>query len=134
MGPFSDWQPPHGTEHTILSPTFAAAALIHGTSSTLGANLPVSGTNTLGRTVVFNTAVNYRIKGKVWPMLEQNSMFWSGGSMDGRKQVFLTPGLILGSFPLKERLRIAIGGGFQTAVTPYHQYNHRWIFSVRFPF
>jgi hypothetical protein len=135
-GSFPTGNRPNGTEHTILSPTFAAAKGLGSwdIQSTLGANLPVSGTNTLGRTVVFNTAVNYRIKGKVWPMLEQNSMFWSGGSMDGRKQVFLTPGLILGSFPLKERLRIAIGGGFQTAVTPYHQYNHRWIFSVRFPF
>jgi hypothetical protein len=135
-GSFPTGNRPNGTEHTILSPTFAAAKGLGpwDIQSTLGANLPVSGTNTLGRTVVFNTAVNYWIKGKVWPMLEQNSMFWSGGSMDGRKQVFLTPGLILGSFPLKERLRIAIGGGFQTAVTPYHQYNHRWIFSVRFPF
>ena len=94
----------------------------------------MSGTSTLGRTIIFNTAVNYRIKGKVWPMLEQNSAVWSSGAMDGKKQVFLTSGLILGSFPLKNRLRIVIGGGFQTAVTPYHQYNHRWLFSVRFPF
>jgi hypothetical protein len=135
-GSFPTGGRPNGTEHTILSPTFAAAKGFGpwDVQSTLGASLPVSGTSTLGRTIIFNTAVNYRIKGKVWPMLEQNSMFWSGGTADGKKQVFLTPGLILGSFPLKERLRIAIGGGFQTAVTSYHQYNHRWIFSVRFPF
>jgi hypothetical protein len=67
-------------------------------------------------------------------MLEQNSTFSLGGTLDGKKAIFLTPGLILGSFPLAERLRIAIGGGFQTAVTSYHPYNHRWILSVRFPF
>jgi hypothetical protein len=135
-GSFPTGQPPNGTGHTILSPTVADAKGLGpwDIQSTLGATLPMSGTNTLGRTIIFNTAVNYRIKGKVWPMLEQNSMFWSGGTMDGRKQVFLTPGLVLGSFPLKERLRIAIGGGFQTAVTSYHLYNHRWILSVRFPF
>lgn len=127
---------PNGTGHAILSPTFAAAkGLGHwDVQSTIGASLPVSGTSTLGRTIVFNTAVNYRFGRIVWPMLEQNSMFWSGGSLDGKKQTFITPGLILGSFPVKDRLRVAVGGGFQTAVTPYHQYNHRWILSVRFPF
>jgi hypothetical protein len=33
-------------------------------------------------------------------MIEQNSTFWSGGTLDGKKEVFLTPGLVLGSFPL----------------------------------
>jgi hypothetical protein len=127
---------PNGAGHASLSPTFAAAKGIGpwDIQSTVGGVLPLSGTSTLGRTIVFNSAVNYRIRGKVWPMLEQNSMFWSGGTADGKKQVFLTPGLILGSFPLNDRLRIAVGGGFQTSVTPYHQYNHRWIFSIRFPF
>jgi hypothetical protein len=127
---------PNGTGHATLSPTFAAAKGLGpwDIQSTVGASLPVSGTSTLGRTIVFNTAVNYRIRGIVWPMLEQNSIFWSGGTLDGKKQTFITPGLILGSFRVKDRLRIAVGGGFQTAVTPYHQYNHRWILSVRFPF
>jgi hypothetical protein len=135
-GSFPTGERPNGTGHAILSPTFAAAKGIGpwDIQSTLGAILPLSGTNTLGRTIVFNTAVDYRIKGKIWPMLEQNSMFWAGGSMDGRKQVFLTPGLVLGSVPIKGRLRIAVGGGLQTAVTQYHLYNHRWIVSVRFPF
>ena len=73
--------------HTILSPTFAAARGLDPSDiqSTVGANLPMSGTSTLGRTIIFNTAVNYRIKGKVWPMLEQNSTVWSSGAMDGGK-------------------------------------------------
>ena len=67
-------------------------------------------------------------------MLEQNSVFWSGGVMDGKRQVFLTPGLVLSSFPVAERLRFTIGAGVQIAVTEFHQYNHRWILSLRFPF
>src|SRR5882762_2273728 len=88
-GSFPVGSQPNGTGHTILSPTFAAAKGLGSwdIQSTVGANLPMSGTSTLGRTIIFNTAVNYRIKGKVWPMLEQNSTFWSGGAMDGRKQV-----------------------------------------------
>ena len=128
--------PPNGIGHTILSPTFAAAkGLGHwDIQTTFGANLPASGANLLGRAIVFNTAVNYKIKKVFWPMLEQNSVFWSGGVLDGKKQVFLTPGFVLGSFSVAERLRFAIGAGVQIAVTEFHQYNHRWILSMRFPF
>src|SRR5713226_4262103 len=128
--------PPNGLNHTILSPTLAAAKGIGrwDIQTTLGANLPVSGSSILGRAIVFNTAVDYKIKGRIWPMLEQNSVFWSGGTLDGKKQVFLTPGLVLGSFPVAEKLRFAIGTGVQIAVTEFHQYNRRWILSLRFPF
>jgi len=127
---------PNGVGHTVLSPTLAAAKGIGhwDIQTTIGANLPASGANLLGRAIVFNTAVDYKLKGKVWPMLEQNSSFWSGGVLDGKKQVFLTPGLVLGSFQIAERLRFGIGGGVQIAVTEFHQYNHRWVLSLRFPF
>jgi hypothetical protein len=127
---------PNGLAHTVLSPTFAAAKGIGSwdVQSTVGASLPATGTNLLGRMILFNTAVDYRIKGKIWPMIEQNSTFWSGGTLDGKKEVFLTPGLVLGSFPLAERLRLGVGGGVQIAATQFHRYNHRWILSVRLPF
>lgn len=127
---------PNGIGHTILSPTFAAAKGIGpwDIQSTIGANLPATGADILGRMIVFNTAVDRKIKGKIWPMLEQNSTFWTGGTLDGKKEVFLTPGLVLGSFPLAERLHLTIGGGVQIAVTQFHRDNHRWILSVRFPF
>ena len=135
-GSFPTGTPPNGVGHTVLSPTFAAAKGIGpwDIQSTIGANLPASAANILGRTILFNTAVNYKIKGKIWPMLEQNSTFWSGGVLDGKKQVFLTPGLVLGGFPIAERLHLSVGAGVQIAVTQFHQYNHRWIVSVRFPF
>ncbi|MCU1297542.1 MAG: hypothetical protein JWO91_1820 [Acidobacteriaceae bacterium] len=135
-GSFPTGTPPNGLGHATLSPTFAAAKGLGpwDIQSTIGATLPTSGTNLLGRMIVFNTAVDYRIKGKIWPMLEQNSTFWSGGTLDGKKQVFLTPGLVLGSFQLAERLHFLVGGGVQIAVTQFHQDNHRWILSVRFPF
>jgi len=97
---------PNGVGHTVLSPTFVAAKGIGrwDIQSTLGADLPASGANILGRAIVFNTAVDYKGRGKIWPMLEQNSTFWSGGVLDGKKQVLLTPGLVLGGFPIAERL------------------------------
>jgi len=135
-GSFPTGTPPNGQGHTILSPTFAAARGIGSwdIQSTIGANLPATGADLLGRAIIFNTAVDRKIKGKIWPMLEQNSTFWSGGTLDGKKEVFLTPGLVLGSFPLAERLHLTLGGGVQIAVSQFHRDNHRWILSVRFPF
>lgn len=135
-GSFPTGTPPNGLGHTVLTPTFAAAKGLGSwdIQSTIGANLPATGANVLGRMIVFNTAVDYKIRGKIWPMIEQNSTFWSGGTLDGKKQVFLTPGVVLGSFPFAERLHLSVGGGLQIAATRFHQYNHRWILSVRFPF
>jgi hypothetical protein len=127
---------PHGLGHAVLSPTFAVSKGLGpwDIQSTIGATLPAGGTNVLGRALIFNTAVDYRIKGKIWPMIEQNSTFWSDGPLNGNRQVFLTPGLVLGSFPLIERLHMGVGVGVQIAVSSFHQYNHRWIFSIRLPF
>jgi hypothetical protein len=135
-GSFPTGTSPNGVGHTVLTPTLAAAKGLGpwDIQGTIGANLPTSGTNLLGRAILFNTEADYKIKGKIWPMLEQNSTFWSGGTLDGKKEVFLTPGLVVGSFPLAERLHLSIGAGVQIAVTQFHQYNHRWILSVRFPF
>jgi len=135
-GSFPTGTPPNGMGHAVLSPTLAVGKGFGpwDVQSTIGANLPTSGTSLLGRTIIFNTALQYKIKGKIWPMLEQNSTFWSGGTLDGKKEVFLTPGLVLGKFPLAERLNFMIGGGLQIAATQFHRDNHRWILSVRFPF
>jgi hypothetical protein len=127
---------PNGIDHAVVSPTFAAAKGLGpwDIQSTIGATLPTSGTDIVGRSLLFNTEVDYRIKGKIWPMLEQNSTFWLDGPLTGHKQVFVTPGLVLGSFPLTGTLHVGFGVGVQIAVSSFHQYNHRWIFSVRFPF
>src|SRR6267142_5587655 len=123
---------PNGLGHAVLSPTFAAAKGLGpwDIQGTIGATLPTSGSNVLGRSIIFNTAVDYRIKGKMWPMIEQNSTFFVDGPLTGNKEVFMTPGLIVGPFTVSQRLHFALGAGVQIAVTPFHQYNHRWILSV----
>jgi hypothetical protein len=128
--------PPNGLGHAMLLPTLAAAKGIGplDIQSTIAAGLPETGADLLGRTILFNTAVDYRIKGTIWPMLEVNATSWSGGALDGKKEVFLTPGLVLGAFPLAERLHLGLGAGVQIAVTQFHRYNHRWVASLRLPF
>jgi hypothetical protein len=135
-GSFPTGSAPNGIDHALWTPTLAIAKGIGPVDiqSTLAAGLPASGTDLLGRTIVFNTAVDYKIKGQIWPMLELNSTSWFGGALDGEREVFVTPGLVLGSFPLGERLRLGLGVGAQIAVSQFHRYNHRLIGSIRLPF
>jgi hypothetical protein len=127
---------PNSAGHAILLPTLAAAKGIGPVDiqTTLAAGLPASGTDLLGRTIASNTAIDLRIKGIVWPTVELNATSWSGGALDGKKEVFVTPGLVVGAFPLPERLHIGFGAGVQIAVSQFRRYNHRWIASVRLPF
>ena len=55
---------PNGADHTILTPTLAAAKGIGPVDiqTTLAAGLPATGTDLLGRTIVSNTAVDFGSK------------------------------------------------------------------------
>ncbi len=66
--------------------------------------------------------------------MEINSTFFKNGPNDEKKQVFLTPGLVIGRIPLWKRLGLTVGGGVQIAATHFHTNNHNSIFSLRFPF
>jgi hypothetical protein len=127
---------PNGLGHTVLSPMLALAKGWGplNLQNTFSGSLPTSGANVLGRAFLWNTTFEYSIKGKIWPMIEQNSTFFSDGPDSGKKQTFLTPGVVFGMFKIAERLRVGIGGGVQIAATQFHTYNHRWIWTVRFPF
>jgi hypothetical protein len=75
-----------------------------------------------------------------WPEIEFNCTHWSGGPRNGRNQVFLTPGLVVGRIPIQDRLKLVVGLGYQTAISSVSEapatptYNHAWILSVRTPF
>jgi hypothetical protein len=129
---------PNGMGHPILSPMFAFAKGWPGfvsVQNNFAGNLPTSGQNVLGQQFVWNTTLQaYGIKKYIWPEVEQNSTFFYGGSLNGKKETYITPGIILGYFQIAERLHVGIGGGIQIAATHFHTYNHRWIWSMRFPF
>ena len=122
--------------HAVWSPAvaFGKGWGNFNVQNTFGGTLPHTGADVLGRTIVLNDVAQYRIKRVIWPMLEANSTFWSSGHNAGKKQAFLTPGIVFGSFPIAGRLRIAVGAGEQIAVTQFHTYNHRYILSLRLPF
>jgi hypothetical protein len=102
--------------------------------STLSGNLPQSGTDVLGRQILFNNAFQFKVAKVWWPAVETNSTFFVEGPNSGNQETFLTPGLVAGPFQIAERLHFLPGFGVQIAATHFHQYNHRWIWSARFPF
>jgi hypothetical protein len=125
----------NGARSGIITPTIAAGKGWGNfdVQTTFGIALPTSHGATIGHPIAFNTAFQYRL-GKLWPEFELNSTFWNDGAQRGKKQTFLTPGLILGRFKVHGRVLAALGAGFQVAATRYHTYNHAFILTFRFPF
>ena len=126
----------NGARAGVVTPTIAAGKGLgkFDFQSTFGAGLPVSHLETMGHALTFNNAFQYHISPKFWPEVEVNSTFYKDGENDGRKQTFVTPGIIFGRFKLGSRLAMAAGAGYQIAVTQYHAYNHAAVFTIRFPF
>jgi hypothetical protein len=102
--------------------------------ATFGAAIPAGTWRQLGTPLALNTAFQYRVFEKLWPEVEVNSTMWPNGASSGKKETFVTPGLLVGRFPLWGRTGLAFGAGIQIAVTHFHRTNHNLIFSVRFPF
>ena len=126
----------YGAGDAVLTPTlaFGKGWGRFDVQSTLGANLPTGHTTKLGRQLQWNTAFQYQAAWKLWPELEVNSTFYETGANAGDKQVFLTPGLGFGRVRLRKGFRFSTAAGLQIAVTKFHTYDHRWIFSERFSF
>jgi hypothetical protein len=126
----------NGSISAVVTPTLAAGKGWgpFDVQSTLGGTFPANSVNKLGRTVISNNAFQVHTLKKLWPEVEINSTFWEGGTNDGKKQTFITPGLNLGRFPIHRRIAFVAGAGFQIAATHYNQHNHAFIGTLRMPF
>src|SRR3984957_11764833 len=107
--------------------------------SSLGGGLPTEETNKVGRTIAWNTTAQYHLSKYVWPELESNSTWYFAGKNDGKKQNFVTPGVIFSRFkfhPSDEQSRsgVGFGAGMQIATSQFHTYNHGLIFTSRLIF
>ena len=111
--------------------------------TTVGFPIPTDHQEIIGTSFLWNTAFQYDFDNVFWPEFEVSTTHWFNGLRGGKTQVFLTPGLILGGFPLfNSAVRARIGGGYQFAVTPKLTttpvltpvYNHAWILTARLVF
>src|SRR5262249_52666993 len=126
----------YGAGDAVLTPTLALGKgwSRFDVQSTIGITLPTGSTSKLGRQIQWNSAFQYRAGWKLWPELEVNSTFFHTGRSAGEKQVFLTPGLGFGRVRIGKGMRFSTAVGTQIAVTQFHTYNHRWMFSERLSF
>ncbi|MGB8495541.1 MAG: hypothetical protein WCE53_14165 [Candidatus Acidiferrum sp.] len=126
----------NGATNAIIIPTIAyGKGFGHfDFQGTFGASLPTGSEAKIGRTYPWNNVFQYHLYRKFWPELEVNYTYFQDGLNNGKTQVYLTPGLVLGRFHLWKRLALSVGGGFQIAATHFYTTNHNGIFTVRFPF
>jgi len=126
----------NGAENATVTPTIAFGKGFGNCDfqSTLGVGIPVGDVSRLGTPINYNTAFQYRIFKRLWPEVEVNATFFHDGENDGKRQVFISPGLVAGRFRLWHRLGLTVGGGIQIAATQFHTFNHNRVLSVRLPF
>jgi hypothetical protein len=109
--------------------------------ATLGEAMPTHDHSNAGRMALTNVTMQYHLATFFWPELELNRTDWSGGARGGRSQTLLTPGLVLGRFPMGGRSKAIVGFGYQTAVSGKYArppatptFNHNLILSTRITF
>ncbi len=126
----------NGAENAVVTLSVAAGKgwRKFDVQSTFGVGIPTADAAVFGHPIAWNTAFHYRVHKRIWPEVEVNSTFWSDGTNDGKKEVFLTPGIVFGRFPIRNRLGFTAGTGMQIAATAFHRYDHNWIVSLRMPF
>ena len=133
----------NGSCCAILTPTLEVGKGFGklAVTSTAGGTLPVSNTKRLGRTIIWNTAIQYHLSRLVWLEDEFSSTYFKGARNDGRQQTFNTPGITVGRIPLlrgsdpaHSPLSLTLGAGEQIALSHFHTYDHSPVFSVRLRF
>lgn len=126
----------NGASSAVITPTvaFGKGWGRFDFQSTFGVGIPTENLEKLGTPLIHNVAFQYHIRKYFWPEFEVNSTFWTNGAQAGEKQVFLSPGLIVGKFHLWKRLGMTVGSGVQLPVTDFRTVDRVWLTSVRFPF
>jgi hypothetical protein len=130
----------NGTAVSTITPTIIGGKGFgrFDVQSAIGAVLPTSSSATIGRTISWNTVAQYKVGKYFWPELEVNSSYFHGGPNNGKNQTFMTPGMMVSKFKLRNepanRLALMFGGGMQIATSTYHSYNHGLVLTGRITF
>ena len=104
--------------------------------STFGVSIPSIGGlhRGPGTPILWNTALQYHLDRFFWPEVEFNYTYWPNGTDRYKKQLFVTPGIIFGKFPIHGRIGLTIGAGVQIAVTDNPTYYRNVVLTARLPF
>jgi hypothetical protein len=126
----------NGQPKAIITPTLAYGKGwgMFDMQGTVGAAEPAGNASAIGRTYTWNHTFQLHALAKIWPELEINQSWFSGGKNDGKEQTFITPGVVLGRMHLAGRVGFTFGAGVQIAVSQFHTSDHNIIISMRAPF
>lgn len=125
----------------IYSPTLAAGkgwGTRHSgfsTQTSLSASVPDNNLSKIGEPVVWSTAFQAHITQHVWPEIETSYTHWHSGPYDGKNQLMLTYGIVLGRFDIKDRKNLTIGLGYQEPIgTTFSTFAREWIAMAKLSF
>ncbi len=131
----------NGSTDASISPTLLAGKGFgkFDVISSLGGTLPTGNTVKLGRSVAWNTTLQYHLGKYLWPEIGANTTYFIGGKNDGRSQNFVTPGITTSRVKFhpkdeRRRLGLAVGAGMQIATSGFHAYNHQLVLTSRLIF
>ena len=138
----------NGSCCAVVTPTLAVGKGfgLLALTSTAGGSLPVTNAKGLGHIITWNNTIQYRLAKRgvgrlFWPEVEFNSSFYKGGSNDGKRVMYATPGIVIGRIALTHnaegkpgRLGLTLGAGEQISLTHFNTYNHATVISLRMPF
>lgn len=133
---------PAFTQHyTVTTPTLAVGkgwgSRESGADvqSTLSESFPTGNQNILGIPVNWNTSFQAHVGDYFWPEVEASYTHWRGGQFNGKDQLIMTYGLILGRFPIGGRAKLILGAGYQTAnMSGFSLFGSGWIATGRVAF
>ncbi len=132
---------PTGTNHNGQTKAIITPTLAYGKGwnpldiqGTIGVGIPAADALAIGRTYTWNNAFQLHVLQKLWPEVELNRTWFVDGKNAGREQTFVTPALVIGRFPLADRVGLTMGVGVQIAVSTFHTQNHTIILTTRLPF
>lgn len=125
----------------IVQPTIAAGKGWgdFDIQATLSEQFPFAGQDAAetsnGKPILANVTAQYHLVDILWPELEANYTYWPDGTNEGKSQVFLTPGIIFGRFPIQDRVKLIVGVGYQMALSPHDpSYNRNLVLTARTTF
>jgi hypothetical protein len=133
------------TNHAyVITPTLAAGKGWGNfdIQASVAVPVPVEFENKIGTSLASNLALQYHFAKYFWPEFEFNDTYWFDGERGGKDQLFLTPGIIFGPFPISQRAKLNFGVEVSVRCSPTKltlepltpMYNHAVLFTSRMGF
>jgi hypothetical protein len=128
----------------VVTPTLAAGKGWgrFNVQASFAVPVPLEFEEKIGTQLASNVTLQYHLWKYFWPEFEFNDTYWFDGERGGKDQLFVTPGIIFGPFPMSQRVKLNFGVGYQVAILPTKltlepltpMFDHSVLFTTRIDF